>query len=293
MEVLQISSKELISYAETKKNLTKHNQHRPAYYIKNKQKYILAKQKYRAKLKANKHKKLPSPFQQNKLKQFLKLLVNNRSFVPVPRKLKHPLIKNWNASNYFYNQKLNLNNLPRGCVRIIPDNWNNSTIIWLDIDQPKWTKLAKQLRCGYITSPKKHIRIPVPVKDLQGKKTGTLYYQGEKIGDAKLTGEVMLPGQAYYNKEGKFLGYYEYKAWGTFFPLNNKIWENTTEFFDFLKQISEVEYKSIREHFSYAKVIDKVIDYQPLFKETTFIPSREPPGRGLNGLNSLSKATNY
>ena len=91
----------------------------------------------------------------------------------------------------------------------------------------------------------------------------------------------MLPGQAYYNKEGKFLGYYEYKAWGTFFPLNNKIWENTTEFFDFLKQISEVEYKSIREHFSYAKVIDKVIDYQPLFKETSFIPSREPPGRGF------------
>ncbi len=178
-------------------------------------------------------------------------------------------------------------------MRIIPDNWNNSTIIWLDIDQPKWTKLAKQLRCGYITSPKKHIRIPVPVKDLQGKKTGTLYYQGEKIGDAKLTGEVMLPGQAYYDKEGKFLGYYEYKAWGTFFPLNNRIWTNTEEFFDFLKQISGVEYKSIREHFSYTKIIEKMVDHMPLFKETTFIPSREPPGRGLNRLNSLSKATNY
>ena len=263
-------------------------------YNQKRQEYLLKKQKERRlKQKSLKPKKLPSLFQQTKTNLFLKLLINHHSFVPVPPKLKHPIIKKWNADNYWYPKKLNLNNLPRGCVRIIPDNWNNSTIIWLDIDQPKWTKLAKQLRCGYITSPKKHIRIPVPVKDLQGKKTGTLYYQGEKIGDAKLTGEVMLPGQAYYDKEGKFLGYYEYKAWGTFFPLNNKIWENTTEFFDFLKQISEVEYKSIREHFSYAKVIDKVIDYQPLFKETTFIPSREPPGRGLNRLNSLSKATNY
>jgi hypothetical protein len=50
------------------------------------------------------------------------------------------------------------------------------------------------------------------VQDLQGYKTGTLYYQNQKIGDAKLTGEVMLPGNAYYDKKGNFLGYYEYKA---------------------------------------------------------------------------------
>jgi len=50
-----------------------------------------------------------------------------------------------------------------------------------------------------------------------------LYYQGEKIGDFKVSGEVMLPGNAYYDKEGKFSGYYEYKAWGTFFPYQNKI----------------------------------------------------------------------
>jgi len=31
-----------------------------------------------------------------------------------------------------------------------------------------------------------------------------------------------------------------------------------------------------------------VIDYQPLFKETTFIPSREPPGRGLNNLSKIA-----
>jgi len=65
-----------------------------SYYTKNKQKYLLAQKRYRAKLKANKPPKLLSEFQQNKQKQLLKLLVNNRSFVPVPTKIKHPIIKN-------------------------------------------------------------------------------------------------------------------------------------------------------------------------------------------------------
>jgi hypothetical protein len=73
---------------------TKHGQHKPNYYSQNKQKYLLANQKYRAKLKANKPKKPISEFQQNKQKQLLKLLVNQKSFVPVPQKLKHPIIKN-------------------------------------------------------------------------------------------------------------------------------------------------------------------------------------------------------
>jgi len=77
-----------------------HGKHKPNYYQENKQKFLLAQQKYRAKLKVNKPKKPISEFQQNKQKQFLKLLVNNRSFVPVPNKLKHPIIKNWNADNY-------------------------------------------------------------------------------------------------------------------------------------------------------------------------------------------------
>ena len=71
-----------------------HGKHKPNYYTQNKQKYLLANQKYRAKLKANKPKKPISEFQQNKQKQLLKLLVNHRSFVPVPQKLKHPIIKN-------------------------------------------------------------------------------------------------------------------------------------------------------------------------------------------------------
>src|SRR5207247_69994 len=99
MEVLRISSKELISYTDARtKNLTNHGKHKEdyftSYYTKNKQKYLLAQKKYRTKLKTNKPPKPQSLFQQNKQKQLLKLLVNHRSFVPVPQKLKHPIIKN-------------------------------------------------------------------------------------------------------------------------------------------------------------------------------------------------------
>jgi len=52
----------------------------------------------------------------------------------------------------------------------------------------------------------------------------------------------MLPGNAYYDKNGKFLCYYEYKAWGTFFPYQNKIWTNPQEFFAKLTEISGIEY---------------------------------------------------
>jgi hypothetical protein len=73
---------------------SKHGQHKPDYYAQNKQKYLVAQQKYRAKLQANKPKKQLSNFQQTKTSLLLKLLVNHRSFVPVPQKLKHPIIKN-------------------------------------------------------------------------------------------------------------------------------------------------------------------------------------------------------
>ena len=263
-----------------------------SYYTKNKQKYLLAQKRYRAKLKADKPINPPSEFQQKKQNLLLKLLVNHRSFVPVPQKLKHPIIKNWNASNYWYPKKIDLNNLERGCVRIFNDNWNNCAITWLDIDCPKWTKLAKLLRCGYITSPKKHIRIPVPIRDLSSWKTGALYYQGKKIGDAKLSGEVMLPNQTYYNKKGKFLGYYQYKAWGTFFPFQNQIWNNPQEFFAKLIEISGIEYKSISQHLLYRKTEQKTLtetDYTP--QELYNIPVKEPPWQKMiiTPENTLSK----
>jgi len=65
-----------------------------SYYTKNKEKYLLAQKKYRSKLKVNKPPKPLSEFQQTKTNLLLKLLVNHRSFVPVPTKLKHPIIKN-------------------------------------------------------------------------------------------------------------------------------------------------------------------------------------------------------
>jgi len=279
MEVSQTTSKELVSYTDAKRKPTKHGKHREGYFVSEKWKqYNCLKQaEYRANKKANKPKKIPSIFQQTKTNLLLKLLVNNRSFVPVAPKLKNPVIKNWNSSDYWYKSKIDLNNLERGCVRIYEDNWNNCYVGWLDIDRKKWTKLAKQLRCGYVKSPKGHIRIPVPIKDLQGYKTGTLYYQNQKIGDAKLTGEVMLPGNAYYDKNGKFLGYYEYKAWGTFFPLQNQIWNNPQEFFTKLTEISGIEYKSIREHF-YLKTEQKTLtenDYNTIQK--VLFSVREPP----------------
>ena len=289
MEVSQTPpSKELISYTETKRKSKEYwrqyNQKRLAYIVaKNKERRIL--------LKSKTPPKNPSSFQQNKQKQLLKLLVNHRSFVPVPTKLKHPIIKNWNASNYWYPKKLDLNNLERGCVRIYEDNWNNCAIIWLDIDCKKWTKLARQLRCGYITSPKKHIRIPVPVKSLGGLKTGVLYYQNQKIGDAKLSGEVMLPGQAYYDKKGQFLGYYRYKAWGTFFPYQNKIWSNPQEFFTKLTEISGIEYKSIREHLFYLKTEQTENVYTPL--ELYNIPVKEPPWQKMITTTKIVSENRY
>jgi len=76
-----------VPYQKSKKYWKQYNKKRLAYIVaKNKEKRIL--------LKANQSPNPLSEFQQNKQKQLLKLLVNNRSFVPVPTKLKHPVIKN-------------------------------------------------------------------------------------------------------------------------------------------------------------------------------------------------------
>jgi hypothetical protein len=76
-----------VPYNKSKEYWKQYNQKRLAYIVaKNKERRIL--------LKANKTPKLLSFFQQTKQNLLLKLLVNNRSFVPVPTKLKHPVIKN-------------------------------------------------------------------------------------------------------------------------------------------------------------------------------------------------------
>jgi hypothetical protein len=95
MEVLQISSKELISYTDKQKK-SKHGKHKGGYFTSEKwREYNRQKQvQYRSKKSLSNPPKPPSPFQKNKQKQLLKLLINPRSFVPVPTKLKHPIIKN-------------------------------------------------------------------------------------------------------------------------------------------------------------------------------------------------------
>jgi hypothetical protein len=89
----------------------------------------------------------------------------------------------------------------------------------------------------------------------------------------------MLPGNAYYDKQGKFLGYYEYKAWGTFFPLNNRIWKNVGEFFELLEKDFGIEYKSVREHFVWQKTQEKIRFISQSPRKNYFHPSREPPGK--------------
>jgi len=50
---------------------------------------------------------------------------------------------------------------------------------------------------------------PFFLKTKTTKKLALSIFKTKKIGDAKISGEVMLPGNAYYDKNGKFLGYYE------------------------------------------------------------------------------------
>jgi hypothetical protein len=76
-----------VPYKKPKEYWKQYNKKRLAYIVtKNKERRIF--------LKANKSPKPLSFFQQTKQNLLLKLLVNNRSFVPVPTKLKHPVIKN-------------------------------------------------------------------------------------------------------------------------------------------------------------------------------------------------------
>jgi hypothetical protein len=299
MGTSQISqeTKKLSNVSWQKNKQSKHTKQYWHLYNQKRLSYLLKKQQeYRFKKQSLKPFKSISSFQTKKARQLLKLLVNYRSFVPVPTKLKHPIIKDWNSDKYWYNKKIDFNNLERGCVRIIADNWKNCYIGWLDIDCKKWTKIAKKYGCGYVNSPKGHIRIPFLFRSkLNSDKTGALYYQGIKIGDAKISGEVMLPNNAYYDKQGNFLGYYRYKAWGTFFPLKNKIFANPNEFWTLLQQDFKIEYHKSRTQFIIPKVkeIPQESQISPQ-EQLLIIPMKEPPWQKLiTTSNNISKIGNY
>ena len=74
---------------------SKHGQHQPNYYSQNKQKFLLANQKYRAKLKAQKKPKARSLFLQIREQKFINCLDKHHLVVPIPRflKTKHPIIQ--------------------------------------------------------------------------------------------------------------------------------------------------------------------------------------------------------
>ena len=92
MEVSQTTSKRLIPYTDKQKK-SKHGKHKGGYFTSEKwREYNRLKQaQYRSKKRTLKS---ASAFQKTKKSQLLKLLINPRSFVPVPTKLKHPVIKN-------------------------------------------------------------------------------------------------------------------------------------------------------------------------------------------------------
>jgi hypothetical protein len=76
-------------------NKTKHGQHQPNYYTKNKQKYLLANQKYRTKLKAQKKPKPRSFFLEAREQKFINCFDKHHIVVPIPRhlKIKHPIVQ--------------------------------------------------------------------------------------------------------------------------------------------------------------------------------------------------------
>ena len=72
-----------------------HGKHQSNYYSQNKQKFLLANQKYRDKLKAQKSPKPRSLFLQTREQKFINCLDKHHIVVPIPRclKTKHPIIQ--------------------------------------------------------------------------------------------------------------------------------------------------------------------------------------------------------
>ena len=128
----------------------KRGQHRKEYfrlyYSKNKPKYLLSKQKHRAKLKLLKPKKPRSFFLQTREHNFINCLDKYHITIPILRflKTKHPTIKNWNKPNWW---------CPQTITQLLQQGYNYFTLLnkdnsykgvrigCIDIDQKGWTKI--------------------------------------------------------------------------------------------------------------------------------------------------------
>jgi hypothetical protein len=73
----------------------RHGKHKSNYYSQNKQKYLLANKKYRAKLKTTKIPQPRSLFLKAREQKFINCLDKHHIVVPIPRclKTKHPIIQ--------------------------------------------------------------------------------------------------------------------------------------------------------------------------------------------------------
>lgn len=243
---------------KTRTTLSRHGKHKDPdyfrkYYLANREKKLAWRREYHLRTYQKKRKgcgtlckhsnlkRCLTSYQRQALLRFHTYTVNSRSFVYVPGKKKHPRIRNWNKSYYYCKFSLDLYNLPRGCLKIYFDTYKEHWIIWADIDSKKWTKVARNYRCFYVSSPKGHIRVGFLVKNVFGK-TGKFHYEGNILGDAKCTGEVMLPANSYYDKDGKHLGSYVLHCWGTFFANDNYVYESDRHVWCLLKRDFGIDY---------------------------------------------------
>ena len=287
MEVLPTTSKELTSYAD-EKNKTKLYWHT---YNKKRHEYLLNKQQERrAKLKLSKPPKPQSLFLQKRQQKFINCLDKHHLVVPVPRslKIKHPIIQGWNKPNWWWKEKI---------PQLLAKGHNYFTLLnkdgsykgvrigCIDIDEKGWTKIPTKYWCCYISANNGKIKLLFLYEDNCGLKTGKGYFQGKAILDFKISGGIMGIGSIHPNGKP-----YQVKGAGSFFLRNNFVFQSPQEVIELLKQDWGIEIKSMREHFIYTKIIDKMTDYRPLTEKTFFAPSREPPG---GRLNNLSKIANY
>jgi hypothetical protein len=275
----------------TNDNTSKHGKHKPNYYQENKQKYLLANQKYRTKLKAKKELKPRSFFLINREINFINCLDKHHLTVPIPRSLKtkHPIIKGWNKSNWWWGETI-LQLLVKGHNYFTLLNKDNSykgvRIGCIDIDQKGWTKIPTKYWCCYISAGNDKIKLLFLYEDNEGLKTGKGYFNGEPILDFKVSGGIMGIGS--FHPNGKP---YQVKGAGSFFLKNNYIFKNPYEVMYLLKQDWGIEIKTMSEHFIWQKSQTNSVGIPYILqKPLLVVPLREPPDKGLN---NLSKIANY
>lgn len=237
---------------------TKHGQHRSDYYAKNKQKYLLANQKYRAKLKAQKSPKPRSPFLLKREQSFINCLNKHHITVPIPRSLKtkHPIIKGWNKPNWWWQTKITdlLNQGYNYFTLLNKDNsYKGVRIGCIDIDQKGWTKIPTKYWCCYISADNGKIKLLFLYEDNEGLKTGKGYFKGKPILDFKISGGIMGIGS--FHPNGKP---YQVKGAGSFFLKNNHIFKNPYEVMQLLKQDFGIEYKIYEQTFCLSKILNNL-----------------------------------